>query len=200
MVGGANRILRIPSNDSRLTDPMGPWGPSWKMGGLPSGRRRSWSSALQMVPLWAWNSMALSTKATRLAIEYWIARTCLSSQGFVLSGYLEIWWFGTSFQDFHKHCIKWQFWVYHFFFWTNRHEADVNICQPAAEHSLHTLLWWPAQVTVKRPDAFTKPADGQDQMAVFFEDFFKNSHTKVMVDAVLPTGFCLMLDKLDTIW
>ena len=115
MVGGANRILRIPSNDSRLTDPMGPWGPSWKMGGLPSGRRRSWSSALQMVPLWAWNSMALSTKATRLAIEYWIARTCLSSQGFVLSGYLEIWWFGTSFQDFHKHCIKWQFWVYHFF-------------------------------------------------------------------------------------
>jgi len=29
MVGGAKRILRIPSNDSRLTDPMGPWGPSW---------------------------------------------------------------------------------------------------------------------------------------------------------------------------
>ena len=32
MVGEAKRILRIPSNDSRLTDPigaMGPWGPSF---------------------------------------------------------------------------------------------------------------------------------------------------------------------------
>ena len=160
MVGGANRILRIPSNDSRLTDPMGPWGPSWKMGGLPSGRRRSWSSALQMVPLWAWNSMALSTKATRLAIEYWIARTCLSSQGFVLSGYLEIWWFGTSFQDFHKHCIKWQFWVYPFFWdkptwswcqhmstccWAQSPHSPVMACAGHGQETwcLHQACWWP---------------------------------------------------------